>query len=99
MLSRRFLRNFTEKSNILVVGGGQIGKAVSLGLRGRGFENVTVADPRLANRKLLGLITIKQNYSSYSTPNQKETQIEFLRKFSDSLKISNDKYKLEGFII
>ena len=50
MFARSIIRNFSTKSNILVVGGGQIGKSVALGLHRNGYENITVADPRPANQ-------------------------------------------------
>ena len=53
-------RRFSQKSNILVVGGGQIGKSVALGLNRHGYENITVADPNNANQGVLEEAGIKE---------------------------------------
>ena len=54
------VRRFSQKSNILVVGGGQIGKSVALGLNRHGYENITVADPNNANQGVLEEAGIKE---------------------------------------
>ena len=54
------IRQFSQKSNILVVGGGQIGKSVALGLNRHGYENITVADPNNANQAVLEEAGIKE---------------------------------------
>ena len=55
------IRQFSQKSNILVVGGGQIGKSVALGLNRHGYENITVADPNNANQAVLEEAGIKES--------------------------------------
>ena len=55
------VRRFSQKSNILVVGGGQIGKSVALGLNRHGYENITVADPNNANQGVLEEAGIKES--------------------------------------
>ena len=54
------IRQFSQKSNILVVGGGQIGKSVALGLNRHGYENITVADPNNTNQRVLEEAGIKE---------------------------------------
>ena len=56
---RKITRQYSQKSNILVVGGGQIGKSVALGLNRNGYENITVADPSNINQAELEAKGIK----------------------------------------
>ena len=60
------VRRFSQKSNILVVGGGQIGKSVALGLNRHGYENITVADPNDANQGVLEEAGIKESVMTRS---------------------------------
>ena len=60
------IRQFSQKSNILVVGGGQIGKSVALGLNRHGYENITVADPNNTNQAVLEEAGIKKGVSIMS---------------------------------
>ena len=55
----RLARQFSQTSKILVVGGGQIGKAVAIGLKTNGYTDITVADPNPTNQAILEKNDIK----------------------------------------